>query len=151
MRNYQAMPENVDAAVLGGGAAGLLAAARVGERAPGAKVVVLEAFREPGRKILASGGGRCNVLPAREAPFRFVSSSPPRLVRRFLDRFPLADQRAFFEELLGSPLREEAETAKLFPASQRARDVRDALRALAEKHGASLLPGLPARAVRRAE
>ena len=40
---------------------------------------------------------------------------------------PLAEQRAFFEELLGGPLREEAEGRKLFPPSNRAKDVRDAL------------------------
>src|SRR5512140_1791176 len=94
--------------VVGGGAAGLLAAGSAAARLRAAgsvsPVVALEAAREPGRKVLVSGGGRCNVLPARESRARFVSSSPRRLVDRFLDRFPLAAQRAFFEELLDGPL-----------------------------------------------
>ncbi|MBK6407324.1 MAG: NAD(P)/FAD-dependent oxidoreductase [Holophagales bacterium] len=126
--------------IVGGGAAGLLAAAsaaaRLREAGSDAQVVVLEAAREPGRKILVSGGGHCNVLPLREARARFVSSSPRRLVDRCLDRFPLAGQRAFFEEILGGPLREEASSAKLFPPSNRARDVRDALVAHARSAGA---------------
>ena len=137
--------------VVGGGAAGLLAAAsaaaRLREGGSAAAVVVLEAAREPGRKVLVSGGGRCNVLPAREARPRFVSSSPRRLVDRFLDRFPLAAQRAFFEELLGGPLREEAEGAKLFPPTNRARDVRDALVALARRSSADLRTGVAVRGV----
>ncbi len=137
--------------MVGGGAAGLLAAAsaaaRLREQGSGAPVVVLEAAREPGRKVLVSGGGRCNVLPAREARSRFVSSSPRRLVDRFLDRFPLEDQRAFFEELLGGPLWEEREGAKLFPPTNRARDVREALVAHARRAGAELSCGSVVRGV----
>jgi len=142
-------------AIVGGGAAGLVAAAAAAERlrsrGDAAPVVVLEAAREPGRKVLVSGGGRCNVLPAREARGRFVSSSPRRLVDRFLDRFPLAGQRAFFEELLGGPLREEEETGKLFPPSDRSRDVRDALVSAARRAGAQLRAGAAVRAVARRE
>ena len=138
--------------VVGGGAAGLLAAASAAAhlRAEGsaAPVVVLEAAREPGRKVLVSGGGRCNVLPALEARARFVSTSPRRLVDRFLDRFPLAAQRAFFEELLGAPLREE-ESGKLFPPTNRARDVRDALVAHARNAGAEIRTGAPVRGLAR--
>jgi predicted Rossmann fold flavoprotein len=132
-----------DVVILGGGAAGLMAAIAAGETARDSgrtlSVLVLEAAREPGRKILVSGGGRCNVLPRSEAPERFVSSSPLRLVKRALDRFPLADQRSFFELLLGGPLREEGE--KLFPPSDRSRDVRDALAGRARALGAEIRAG----------
>lgn len=141
--------------IVGGGAAGLLAAAsaaaRLREAGGDTPVVVLEAAREPGRKILVSGGGHCNVLPAREARARFVSSSPRRLVDRFLDRFPLSAQRTFFEELLGGPLREEAESAKLYPPSNRARDVRDALVAHARAAGAEVRSSMPVREISRRE
>jgi hypothetical protein len=137
--------------IVGGGAAGLLAAAsavaRLREAGSDAPVVVLEAAREPGRKILVSGGGHCNVLPLRDARARFVSSSPRRLVDRFLDRFPLVAQRTFFEELLGGPLREEAESAKLYPPSNRARDVRDALVAHARAAGAEVRSSMPVREI----
>ena len=134
--------------VVGAGAAGLMAARSAGERIgrPGG-VLVLEASREPGRKILVSGGGRCNILPAGDAPERFVSSSPGRLVRRFLDRWPLAAQREFFEELLGGPLREEPESGKLFPPTNRARDVRDLLRDRALAAGAEIRSGVAVREV----
>ncbi|MBK9963783.1 MAG: aminoacetone oxidase family FAD-binding enzyme [Holophagales bacterium] len=135
-------------AILGGGAAGLLAAIRAAE-AGAAGVVVLEAAAQPGRKILVSGGGRCNVLPMEEARERFVSAAPPRVVGRYLARVPLEEQRAFFEELLGGPLREEEEGKKLFPPSNRAKDVRDALVARAALAGAEIRTGAIVREVGR--
>jgi predicted Rossmann fold flavoprotein len=138
-----------DVVVLGGGAAGLMAAITAGEvrRDLGRdlSILVLEAAREPGRKIVVSGGGRCNVLPVGDAPGRFVSSSPGRLVKRALDRFPLADQRAFFEDLLGGSLHEEGE--KLFPPSERSRDVRDALAERAKALGTEIRTGTVCRSL----
>ena len=140
------MPDPVNLAILGGGAAGLLAAIRAaGAGAEG--VVVLEAAAQPGRKILVSGGGRCNVLPMEEARERFVSASPARVVGRYLARVPLEEQRAFFEELLGGPLREEPEGKKLFPPTNRAKDVRDALVARALAAGATIRTGVVVREV----
>ena len=137
--------------VVGAGAAGLMAARAAAERLGGAGgVLVLEGAREPGRKILVSGGGRCNVLPAEDAPKRFVSDAPGRLVRRFLDRWTLAEQREYFETLLGGPLREEPETGKLFPPTNRARDVRDLLREGVLATRAELRSGSPVRKVARA-
>jgi len=112
-------------AVIGAGAAGLMAA--IHAAGTGRRVVLLERTRDGGRKILISGGGRCNVLPGRLDAARFVSESPPHLVRRLLAEWPLARQRDFFEERLGIPLALEADSGKLFPASNRARDVRDRL------------------------
>ncbi len=56
-----------------------------------------------------------------------------------LRSWPLREQIPFFENALGIPLAEETESAKLFPASNRARDVRDALLALARRRGVELL------------
>jgi hypothetical protein len=72
---------------------------------------------------------------------RFVTESSPNTLRKILRSWPLAEQIAFFERELGMPLVEEAETGKLFPASNRARDVRDGLLALAAREGARFLPG----------
>lgn len=102
----------------------------------GAKVLVIERTAEGGKKIVISGGGRCNVLPAELAPDRFVTDSPAHLMRGMLRSWPLVQQRAFFEDDLRLPLALEAETGKLFPASNRARDVRDALVQQAREHGA---------------
>lgn len=93
----------------------------------GADVVLLESTKDGGRKILISGGGRCNILPAVVQPQRYVTDSSPNTLKKMLRSWPLAEQRTFFEVDLGIPLALEEESAKLFPASNKARDVRDAL------------------------
>jgi predicted Rossmann fold flavoprotein len=122
--------------IVGAGAAGLVAAAFASE--PGRPAVLLEKTTDGGRKILISGGGRCNVLPAALEPERFISSSPPHLVRRMLRAWPLEHQISFFENELGVALKFEAEDRKYFPKSDRAREVRDALVAHARKRGAEI-------------
>jgi predicted Rossmann fold flavoprotein len=119
--------------VVGAGAAGLMAA--IFAARAGAAVQLVERTGDGGRKILISGGGRCNVLPSVLAPERFVSDSPAHLVRRLLRSWPLERQRAFFEQDAGIPLELEEGSGKLFPASDRARDVRDGLVALAAAAG----------------
>ena len=120
--------------VVGAGAAGLVAAAFAARA--GADVTLIERTRDGGRKILISGGGRCNVLPSVAAPERFVTDSPVHLLRSMLRAWPLHEQRAFFEADLGIPLALEQESGKLFPRSDRARDVRDGLAQYARECGA---------------
>ena len=131
------IPNNRRVVVIGAGAAGTMAA--IFAAASGADTQLLERTADGGRKILISGGGRCNILPARLDESRFVSDAPPHCVRRILRSWPLREQIAFFERELGLPLVEEVESAKLFPASQRARDVRDRLLDLARRNGARLV------------
>ena len=104
----------------------------------GADVRLLERTRDGGRKILISGGGRCNILPARVDESRFVTDSSPHTLRKIVRSWPLREQIAFFERDAGLPLVEEPESAKLFPRSQSARDVRDRLYALAQQHGVAI-------------
>lgn len=120
--------------VVGAGAAGLLAALTAARR--GLDVVLVESTKDGGRKILISGGGRCNILPSVARPERYVTASSPNLLRKILRSWPLPEQRAFFEAELRMPLELEEDTGKLFPASQRARDVRDALEARVRESGA---------------
>jgi len=122
--------------VVGAGAAGLMAVWFARER--GRPVLLLERTRDGGRKILISGGGRCNVLPSDLDPSRYVTSSSTNSMRRLLRSWPLEGQRAFFEETLQIPLVLESETGKLFPASNRAREVRDALVAAVRRRGAEI-------------
>jgi predicted Rossmann fold flavoprotein len=122
--------------VIGAGAAGTMAA--IFAATAGAEVVLVERTRDGGRKILISGGGRCNVLPLRVDESRFVTDSSPNLLRKFVRAWPLAEQRAFFEDTLGIPLEEETESLKLFPASHKARDVRDGLMSYARAVGVQL-------------
>lgn len=63
-----------DAAIIGGGAAGLFSASTAGSR--GLRVVVMEHNAEVGRKILISGGGRCNFTNVGTTPENFVSENP---------------------------------------------------------------------------
>ena len=136
-------------AVVGAGAAGTMAA--IFAATAGAETLLLESTRDGGRKILISGGGRCNVLPARVDETRFVTDSSPHTLRNILRSWPLAEQIAFFERELGLTLVEESETAKLFPASNRARDVRDGLLSLAARRGARFLPGTRVTGLRPAD
>lgn len=84
-----------DVIIIGGGAAGLMAAMTAGQR--GRRVLVLEHNREVGAKILISGGGRCNFTN-REAdrPDRFLSANP-HFARSALSRYRPADFLALVE------------------------------------------------------
>jgi predicted Rossmann fold flavoprotein len=123
--------------VIGAGAAGAMAA--VFAASGDTETLLLERTPDGGRKILISGGGRCNILPARADESRFVTDSSPHTLRKMLRSWPLREQIAFFERDVGLVLAEEKETGKLFPASNRARDVRDALFALARRRNVRLL------------
>ena len=105
----------------------------------GADTRLLERTKDGGRKILISGGGRCNILPSRVDESRFVTDSSPHLLRRIVRSWPLHEQIAFFERELDLPLIEEAESLKLFPQSQRAREVRDKLLAYARRKGVTIV------------
>lgn len=119
--------------VIGAGAAGTMAAIFAAQA--GAHTTLIERTHDGGRKILISGGGRCNVLPSVVDETRFVTDSSPNLLKKMVRAWPLAEQRAFFENTLGIPLVEESETRKLFPASHKARDVRDGLMQYARQAG----------------
>lgn len=77
-----------DAIILGGGAAGLMAAATAGQR--GRRVLVVNHARAVGAKILISGGGRCNFTNIGTAPDRFVSANP-HFAKSALGRYTAAD------------------------------------------------------------
>lgn len=122
--------------VIGAGAAGLMAAIfAASARRP---VVLLERTRDGGRKIMISGGGRCNVLPSKLSPAQYVTASSPNALRRMLLSWTLPEQQRYFEHELGVPLALERESGKLFPASNRARDVRDALVTRAHRQGVDI-------------
>jgi predicted Rossmann fold flavoprotein len=126
--------------VVGAGAAGTMAA--IFAASAGAATRLLERTRDGGRKILISGGGRCNILPSRVVESRFVTDSSPNTLKKILRSWPHREQVAFFEQELQLPLKEEPEAAKLFPVSDKARDVRDGLIRLARARGATFEPGV---------
>ncbi len=122
--------------MIGAGAAGTMAA--IFAASQGAETLLLERTADGGRKILISGGGRCNVLPLVLDETRFVTDSSVHTMRRVIRSWPLPEQRRFFEDDVGIPLSEEPELLKVFPASHKARDVRDGLLALARARGAGI-------------
>jgi len=73
-RPQQPAPERFDAIVLGAGGAGLMCAAVAGQR--GRRVLLLDHADAPGKKILISGGGRCNFTNLYTAPDRYLSANP---------------------------------------------------------------------------
>jgi len=133
--------------VVGAGAAGLMAAlwAAGGPR----PVLLLEGGERPGKKILISGGGRCNILPSHADPGDFVTDGSLHTLAKLLRAWPLDGVRRFFEEDLALFLREEEETGKLFPASNRAGEVLDALLAAVSRRGATVRLGARVVGLRR--
>ena len=123
---------------MGAGAAGLATAVFARRANPERSVVLLEGAKKPGAKILVSGGSRCNVTNARvtDADFWGGRSS---IVRRILRAFTSSDAVAFFREI-GVSLHEEA-GGKLFPDTNRSRDVLDALLRETARVGATLESG----------
>jgi predicted Rossmann fold flavoprotein len=77
-----------DAIILGAGGAGLMCAATAGRR--GRRVLVIDHADEPGKKILISGGGRCNFTNVGAVPDRFISANP-HFAKSALGRYQPAD------------------------------------------------------------
>ena len=89
------MPQKFDVLVIGGGAAGLLCAIEAGKR--GRRVAVLEDADRIGKKILISGGGRCNFTNIHCQPQNFLSANP-HFARSALARYTPADFLALVEK-----------------------------------------------------
>lgn len=132
--------------IVGAGAAGLMTAITARRENPHLDVILLDAARRPGAKILISGGSRCNVTNAVVTEADFWGGRRT-LIRRVLRAFPVAETVAFFREL-GVPLHEEA-GGKLFPDSNKSRDVVDALLRAADDAGVSLKPSYRVDDIRR--
>src|SRR5262245_1268346 len=84
-----------DVVILGAGAAGLFCAAEAGKR--GRRVAVLECAERPGKKILISGGGRCNFTNLHCQPENFLSANP-HFAKSALARYSPADFIALVEK-----------------------------------------------------
>src|SRR5579872_366045 len=87
--------QNCDVIILGAGAAGLMCAIEAGKR--GRKVVILERAERVGKKILISGGGRCNFTNIHCRPEHFISSNP-HFCKSALARYKPADFIALVEK-----------------------------------------------------
>src|SRR5262245_58542600 len=144
-----AIIDTADVVIVGAGAAGLAAAvfcARAASRPR--RVICVDGAKTIGAKILVSGGSRCNVTN-RTVTERDFWGGDRRVVRDVLRAYPARRAIAFFEEL-GVTLREEAD-GKLFPASDRARTVLDALVSAVSTSGAELQTGCRVSGIHRDE
>ena len=81
-------PRTFDAIIIGAGAAGMFCAALAGQR--GRKTLLVDHSPEPGRKILISGGGRCNFTNIGATAENFLSANP-HFAKSALGRFKPAD------------------------------------------------------------
>ena len=124
---------HAEVVVVGAGAAGLFAAIHAARR--GRDVLLLDGAKKVGAKILVAGGGRCNVTHYAVHERDYHASSRP-VVRNVLRSFTVQDTIDFFERE-GVFLKRE-DTGKLFPTTDRARTVLDALLHAAEHSGVRL-------------
>src|SRR4051812_3921638 len=118
------MAERVDVAIIGAGAAGLMAGIWAGRTNPHRSIVILDGAAKLGAKILVAGGGRCNVTHDEVDAIAYAGSSR-NAIKKVLRRFDVPETVAFFREI-GLELKRE-ETGKLFPVTDSARTVLDAL------------------------
>ena len=137
-------PWDFDAIVIGAGAAGLVTAIHAAER--GRRVLLLEKSRKPGVKILMSGGTRCNIThdcDARGIVEAFGTNG--KFLHSALANFGVRETVEFFN---GEGVATKAEeTGKIFPVSNKAIDVLDALLRRLHRSGATLALTEPAKAV----
>src|SRR5690349_21491428 len=126
-----------DVVIVGAGAAGLATAIFARLLHPSRTVRLVDGAARPGAKILVSGGSRCNVTNAVVTEKDYWGGKRT-IIRNVLRRLPVSDTIHFFERI-GVPLKEEP-LGKLFPRSDRSRDVLDALLRAAADSGVVLSP-----------
>ena len=135
-----------DVIVVGAGAAGLMAASSAAEA--GSRVLLLEKNRRPGVKILMSGGTRCNITHAtNNRGIVEAFGTKGRFLHSALAALSVEDTVQFFES--EGVLTKVEETGKVFPVSNKAADVLQALLLRLERSGAVLAVEEPVQSLAR--
>lgn len=124
----------MDVIIIGAGASGLVAAITAARR--GKKVLILEKNNKVGKKLLATGNGRCNITNQRPIPERFYSQNP-KFIRQVLEGYTYQTIKQFFKSI-GLELI-EAKEGKVFPMSLQAASVVDLLQFECEQLGAKIV------------
>ena len=130
-----------DVIVIGGGAAGLMAGITAARQS--ASVVVLERMKEPGKKMMITGKGRCNITNA--CPMEeFIPNLPGngKFLFSALQQFTNDDLLRFFQEQGLETVTERG--GRVFPATGKAKDVIAVLRSALQKAGGRLVTGAQA-------
>ncbi len=138
--------QHYDVIVVGGGASGMMAAGRAAEL--GKRVLLVEKNKQLGEKLKISGGGRCNITNAEEDTRTLLSNygASADFLHSLFSQFGIKDTFTFFEKL-GLPLVVQARK-RAFPHTEKAVDVRDALKRYMEKGKVSVLAGTPVKKIR---
>ncbi|MBP3633131.1 MAG: NAD(P)/FAD-dependent oxidoreductase [Oscillospiraceae bacterium] len=121
--------------VIGGGASGMMAALTAAED-PNNTVTLLERQNRVGRKLLATGNGRCNLSNI-HADVSHYHGEDPGFVRFALERFGVDDTLTYFKSL--GLLTVTEDSGKVYPFSDQANSVVDVLRFALERHGVQVL------------
>lgn len=139
--------------MVGAGAAGLMAAIAAGreanERGEDLRILAIDGAKSLGAKILVAGGGRCNVTHDEVDEKQFAPVHARNAIRKVLGRFTVEQTVLFFREI-GVELKRE-ETGKLFPVTDRARTVLDALLQEAARLGIEICHPCRVSEIRRSE
>ncbi len=133
-----------DSIVIGGGAAGLVASIAVASA--GCEALVLECEESPGKKLLITGGGHCNLahIKATEKDF---NSGNLRAVRNILSAFPVRKVKEFFRQIDVDLVRDA--DGKIFPGTRRAATVVRALVSECRRLGVGIETSRPAERIKR--
>ena len=123
-------------AVIGGGASGIAAA--VAARRNGASVTILESGDRIGRKILATGNGRCNMTNV-NADIKNYYGENTDFMQYTIDNYWVLQTLAFFSEI--GILYKEEDAGKVYPYSDRASSVLDVLRMCLDDEGVNVKTG----------
>jgi hypothetical protein len=127
--------ERIDIAIIGAGAAGLMSAIFAGRGRGGQTIVAFDGAKKLGAKILIAGGGRCNVTHDVVTERDYAGGSP-NAIKKVLRSLTVEQTVDFFREL-GVELKREA-TGKLFPVTDKARTVLEALTGELQRQGVEL-------------
>jgi predicted Rossmann fold flavoprotein len=126
-----------DTVIIGGGPSGMICAGKAAKN--GGRVLLIEKNDSPGKKLLLTGGGRCNITNAVFDTETFLNNFPDS--KKFLyspfSKFNVRDTFNFFESL-GLPLVTEARN-RVFPETQKAQDVLNILRNYLQKNNVEIL------------
>ncbi len=133
-------------AILGGGASGLAAAVTLARELPDTTVLLYEKNAEPGRKLLATGNGRCNLSNQDIRPSDFHGNSA--LISLLTESFGTEDCLAFFRSLGLSTLAEEG---RIYPRTMAAATVRDVLWAEVRRLGVIVKCNTPVETLTKTE
>lgn len=131
--------------IIGGGASGLTAAIMAARKSQKAQIILLEQKDSPGKKILATGNGRCNLTNLLQNPSCYRSEHP-EIAENILARFPVKDTLAFFQSL---GLMFKMRGDYVYPRSDQASTVLELLLLEAERLGVQVHTGISVDSVTR--